>query len=101
MALTFTNVKRTFFGDQKVVHATATFDSSYPTGGEPIAAADLGMSSISQLHTSGLSIDDEALGHVVWDRSAGTLLVVVAAGTQEGNATDLSATTVEITAFGK
>ena len=101
MALTFTNVKRSFFGDQKVVHATATFDSSYPTGGESIVAADLGMSQVDQMHVSGLSIDDEALGHVVWDRTNEKLIVIVAVGTQEGNATDLSATTCEITAFGK
>ena len=59
------------------------------------------MSQIDQMHVTGLSIDDEALGHVQWDRTNEKLIVIVAAGTQEGDTTDLSSTTCEITAFGK
>jgi hypothetical protein len=36
-------------GNRKVVHGTVTFDSSYPTGGEAVSLADLGLSRLDWL----------------------------------------------------
>lgn len=45
MALDIDIVKRTVDGASRVVFADVTFDSSYPTDGEPLDADDLGFSS--------------------------------------------------------
>lgn len=46
MALTNSVVFRTTFGNKKVVVVDVTFDSSYPTGGESLTAANLGLTKI-------------------------------------------------------
>jgi hypothetical protein len=38
-------------GNRKVIHGTVTFDSSYPTGGEAISLADLGLGRLDWLET--------------------------------------------------
>lgn len=38
--------EKTVFGNKRVVFALVAFDSSYPTGGESVTAANLGMTSI-------------------------------------------------------
>ena len=49
MALAITVIKRPAMPAGKAVVATITFDSSYPTGGEPLTAADLGMLNVEWL----------------------------------------------------
>lgn len=47
MAVTTTVVRRTVWGDRKVVHATLAFDTSYPSpGGEDISLVDLGLKEV-------------------------------------------------------
>lgn len=46
MALTLTRVRGTIFGGERVSVYDVDFDSSYPTGGESLTAADLGLRSI-------------------------------------------------------
>lgn len=46
MAVTVTDIARTVFGNKRAVVAEITFDSSYPTGGEPLTAAQLGLASV-------------------------------------------------------
>lgn len=46
MALTITVTRRITAGDQHWVSGHLSFDSSYPTGGEALAAADLGLRTI-------------------------------------------------------
>ena len=103
MAIAISNTDATVFGDRKVLFATVTFDSSYPTGGEAIAATDFGgqLEQIDFIIPGAPSLDDEAINGVIWDRTNSKLLVVDAAGAQEGNTTDLSSTTVEIMVVGK
>ena len=43
---TITNLDAQVVGTLKVTFRTLTFDSSYPTGGEPLTAADLGLSTV-------------------------------------------------------
>lgn len=49
MALTVTLNNRTTFGNKKITVADIDFDSSYPTGGESLTAAQLGMKKIELL----------------------------------------------------
>ena len=44
MALTVAISQNTVFGDKNIVTGTLAFDSSYPTGGESLTAANLGLS---------------------------------------------------------
>lgn len=46
MALTISNRVETVFGNKRAITCDIAFDSSYPTGGESLTAADLGMSII-------------------------------------------------------
>lgn len=45
MAVAVSNITRSIQGNRRVVYADVTFDSSYPTGGESLTAANLGLSS--------------------------------------------------------
>lgn len=52
-------------GSRKEVYGTVTFDSSYPTGGEAVSLADLGLSRLDWLSVEGTD------GHVpAWNGSA-------------------------------
>ena len=46
MALTFTEKKRAKLGNAYAISADITFDSSYPTGGESLAASAFGLNNI-------------------------------------------------------
>lgn len=110
MALTITllNDGKISTGGKIAVLATVAFDSSYPTGGEAIAASDLGLSTIDVL------IPNQRNGHIIeWDKTNAKLLVyrqsdigstVSIAATpfsEASNAIDLSSITgVDIIAWG-
>ena len=49
MALTITNIVRHNLGNKREHEATLAFDSSYPTGGESLVAADLGLHTIQSI----------------------------------------------------
>jgi hypothetical protein len=49
MALTHTTLTRTVFGDRRIVVTESTLDSSYVTGGEPVTAAEFGLTKIESL----------------------------------------------------
>lgn len=101
MALTFTEDYRGVVGDQRVWRGTATFDSSYVTGGELCTAADFGFD-VSINHVNVGSTDD-ANQRVAWVPATGALMLYVDAGTeaQEGSTDDASAVVVHLEAFGK
>lgn len=105
MALTFTLDDRQLVGNKRQVAGTVTFDSSYATGGETFTAADLGLSSITDV-----SIEDASGYNIFWNRSttAPTLQVfqgdntnvAAAPGIQVPNATNLSTLTTRIKVTG-
>lgn len=95
MALTFVDDARSVIRNKRMVIATVTFDSSYPTGGEALSANDLGLASLDFV-----SATTDGNYAVTWDKAAGKLKAYVAAGTQVPNATDLSAIAVRILAIG-
>ncbi len=97
-----------FTGQKGFKRAVVTFDNSYPDGGEPISAADLGLSTIDSMWVTAREDFSVAGGYVVeWDKTAGTLRVLAtgaAAGAvldEEAAATDLSALVVTVLAYGK
>lgn len=73
MGTTVTVDDHRWVGNQRVVTADVTFDASYTSGGEPIAADDVGLGSIenvtieSGLTSSGLPVE--------WDDDTGVLVV--------------------------
>jgi hypothetical protein len=76
MGLTVTMKTSDIFGNKRVITATLAFDASYPTGGEPLAAVDLGLSAIDFLFaecSNGYLFDyDHANAKMVVRNSVGT-----------------------------
>jgi len=91
-------------GDQYVVHATYTFDDSYPTGGEVLSAAEFGLTTINNVHVT--SSGNVATKRVTYVPSTGALLVFVEDGTtgieaQAANTSDQSALSCQVAVYGK
>lgn len=86
-------------GDRRVCWGTITFDSSYPTGGEAVAAADFGFD--QQLDH--VMIDPPTGGNriVTYDRANKKLMLFTAVGTEAANASDQSSIVVPFLAIGK
>lgn len=105
MALTVTNETRNVVGDLVLVTGTLTFDSSYPTGGEAVAASTF--SNFIRLDFLGINAHTSVATKLAeWDRAAGTVILFVENGTtgieaQAANSSDQSAVSVEFMAFGK
>lgn len=53
MALSVSIIKSNSVGVQRMTLATVTFDSSYPTGGEALVAADFGLTKIEAVIPAG------------------------------------------------
>jgi len=101
MAIAISNEDRTVMGDRVVIFATVTC-GTYATGGEAIAASNFsGLNQIDFLQLNNPSIDDEAITSCYWDRTNSKIIIVDAAGAQEGNGTDLSSTTIDVMVIGK
>jgi hypothetical protein len=104
VALTYSTDIPQYVGTQKVVTGTITFDSSYPTGGESVTVADLGLVRLDHLELDG---DD---GYVlVWDRSTTSPKILAywvdttvdgAPLAQVTNATNLSSVVSRFRAYG-
>lgn len=106
MALTFTDASgdlrpQHVLGDLKVRFCTVTFDSSYPTGGEAIAASDFGMTRIIFISVNAAS-SASATKSVAWDQANSKLMVYTDGGTpaEASDASDQSALTVQLAVFG-
>lgn len=103
MALAVTNVSNIFAGNSKtgatkhITTATVTFDSSYPTGGEDVTEADLGLTNVDAVF---VNQDIDGAEQVVFDPATDKLLVFTADGTEAGAASDQSGVTVQILAVG-
>lgn len=102
MALTFTRIPEgedIFGGKNKVMTLDVTFDTSYVTGGMPIAPASFGMKFFFGLEVIAHNTA-AALYFFNYDSQAGTL-VALTGGAQVANATNLSTLTVRVRAFGQ
>ena len=121
MALTYTEKKRAKMGNAYAVLADITFDSSYPTNGEALAASVFGLNSIDIMlcETAGgyMFQYDYAnaklkafypraalTGSLDVADTAATLTgdtdVAAAAGAEVGNTVDLHTVTVRVVAIG-
>lgn len=72
MALAFTNLVYNHVGQQTMVQGTLAFDSSYPTGGEPVTAAMIGAGVIDHMSVPphmGMSFE--------WDKTNSKILAYV------------------------
>ena len=97
MALTVTRRSVESLGSKRAVIADVTFDASYPTGGEAIAAAaDLGLSSLDFLQIE----QNEAGVVVAYDRANGKLLVQSGALAEVADLSDQSGVSVRVFAIG-
>lgn len=86
-------------GDRKLVMGTISFDSSYPTGGEAIAPADLGFETQIDSVVFGVPSIARLVG---WDQANKKAKVYTALGTEAGNGTDQSTLVgVQFIAIGK
>lgn len=100
MALSITVVKRPrLLPASRSVVADVTFDDSYPTGGESLTAADLGIAgpgnagSIEYLEASQKGV---ASRYVEYDYAAAKLKLFTGLGTEAANASDQSAIVVRV-----
>jgi len=105
MALTISNEDRRISGDRVLIDAKVTFDSSYPTGGESLAASDFqGLVQIDGLivHSANL-----ATYRVIWDETNSKLKVFVENSSgdgsedEEGNTDNISTLTCLVQVQGK
>lgn len=108
-APTITVIEKTVFGNKRVVRALVTFDSSYPTGGESVTAANLQMQSIEMMIVaprSGYVFDynydaSKVLAYCIPDTTTGDFTAFQSLA-QVANATDLSGLdSVRVLAIGK
>ncbi len=107
MALTLTETTQGVMGSIRFWLGTIAFDSSYPTGGEALAASDVpGMSTSVQ----GVLVDSGSAGvatkRIVWDPSAAKFVIFVEDGTsgieaEAANTSDQSGVVdVQVMVFG-
>lgn len=94
MAVTISNLKRVNLSNLKGTIADVTFDSSYPTGGEALTPAQLGLSVVDYLGA------ESAAGYnFAYDR-ANKKLIAYTAGAQVTDKTDLSTVVARIFVVG-
>lgn len=102
-AATITGVKPNVAGARRQVTRTITFDNSYPTGGEAVAASVFGLKRIQLARAHIVSGFAAGFAHVDPLRQTdGSLLLRLraAAGTEVANATDASTVVAEVTVEG-
>jgi hypothetical protein len=93
MALTFTESRKTVEGSVKNWYGTVTFDSSYPTGGEVVTAASVGMQTVLQA----FPVPNTAMSRLVtFNPSTKALVLFTALSTEAANASDQSTITVPV-----
>lgn len=104
MAATVTVNDVSVMGNKRVSFATVTFDSSYPTGGESVTAAQLKLSSVHAAIVNIKVPDDNILScSAQYDVANSKILVYdYEDGTpaEAANTTDLASLSVNVVAFG-
>jgi hypothetical protein len=84
-------------GAVQVVQSRVTFDSSYPTGGEAVTAANFGLNRILYV-LSGVNTAGNRL--VVWDDTNSKLKLYTALGTEAADTSDQSTIVAVVTVIG-
>lgn len=98
MALTITTrLTDTTLKGATLKAVSIAFDSSYPTGGEAIVAADLGLDSAIDIFIPAVN----GANFAVYDRTNGKLLLYTADGTEASASSDQSAVSVDAIVLGR
>jgi hypothetical protein len=101
MAVTPTRVLPvTVPGAERYTVTDVLFDSSYPTGGEPLTASDLGLTTVAWAVSSIKTAGTGSVTDVFYDIT-NSKLKAYAAAAEIANTTDLSAVSAQVVAFGK
>lgn len=87
-------------GADRLTVTDVLFDSSYPTGGEPLTASDLGLTTVTFAIATVKVAGTGSVTAVAYDVTNAKLLAYAAAA-QIANTTDLSAVTATVVAFGR
>lgn len=95
MALTATQRVATVMGNKRVVVATITFDSSYPTGGEDLTPGIVGLNTVEAV----MPVVNGA-EFAVYDYPTKKLKLFTADGTEATNASNQSTIVVTALIFG-
>lgn len=90
----------TIIGDLRITTREVTFDSSYPTGGEPLTAANLGLTYVS---TAIATLKTAATGSVtqVWYDIANAKLKAYTAAAEVADTTNIASVVAQVVAIGK
>lgn len=103
MAATVTILDKTVMGNKRVTTADVVFDSSYPTGGESVTPAQLGLSAVHVANAT-ISVPDDAIGTTAakYVVSTGKIMVYDDDDTpaEVASTADLAGLTVRLQAFG-
>lgn len=121
MALTLSQKHNLVVGNKRLTVTNVTFDSSYPTGGEPVTAADFGLSVLDLVliqppsgflvefdsTNSKLVVRNSTAGHTHTENTAATYTQNAAtnassavAASEVANATSLATLTAVVMALG-
>lgn len=103
MAVTNTRlISSEVFGSRRVTCTEVAFDSAYPTGGESVSAADLGLAVVDFSITTIKSATGGGVNvaNAYYNKDTGKVLVYDETPAQAANNADLSALVVQIVAFG-
>lgn len=101
MSVTVTpKVVATVPGAQRFTVTEVTFDSSYPTGGEPLTATDLGLTTVD-FAIATLKVAGTGSVTAVFYDVANAKLLAYAAAAQIANTTDISAVSAQVYAVGR
>lgn len=88
-------------GARRYSVANVTFDSSYPTGGEAITAAQLGLNSVAFAICNVKAVGGTVnVANVYYNRATAKLMVFDETPAQVASAADLSSLEVQVVAFG-
>jgi hypothetical protein len=100
MATTNTAVLRNHVpGEYTLTITDVVFDASYPTGGEPLTAAQLGLSTVKWAEAEVKVAGVGSVTAVRYNEATAALLAYTAAA-EVANLTDLSAVTARVYAYG-
>jgi hypothetical protein len=100
MAATFNQVfNNEVVGNLRMVSTIVTLDSSYPTGGYAVTAAQLGLQVVQHAITIPQLVVANGPGSARYAVSTGKLLCYIDSG-EINNATSLTGGSVQVTAFG-
>lgn len=86
-------------GAERFTVTTVAFDSSYPTGGEPLTASDLGLSVVTGAIATVAVAGTGSVTAVFYD-IANAKLKAFAAAAEIANTTDISAVSAQVVAWG-